>query len=111
MQLNAAQVHNPGKACSIIDYDFLGFATGRERERDGSQPVRPVGGCSLLIKRLAFGPVHEPLENYRTIPNSRQGARRNRKVVTYQIEFGELSLLGEVHLVRVSYADLASFYR
>jgi len=40
MQINAAQVHNPGKARRIIDYDFLGLATGRK----GDVTVRNQSG-------------------------------------------------------------------
>ncbi len=71
----------------------------------------PLGGRALLIKRLAFGAVHESLENDRTIPDSGESARRDRQVVANQVEFRELRLPGKIKLVRMRDADLASLDR
>ncbi len=87
MQLDAAQVDDPGQPGRIIDDDFFRGAARRERQRDGSQPGGPLGGRALLIKRLALGAIDEALENDRTIPDSGQRARRDGQVVADKIEF------------------------
>ncbi len=83
---------------------------GNERVTVRSHAGR-LGGCALLIERLAFGAVDEALENQRTIPDSGESARRDRQVVAHEIEFRELRLPGKVRLVRVGYTNLASLDR
>ena len=91
MQLDAAQVDDPGEPRRVIDDDLFRGAARRERQRYGSQPRRPLGGRALLIKRLAFGAVDETLENDRTIPDSGERARRDRQVVAHEVELRELA--------------------
>ncbi len=92
MQLDAAQVDDPGEPGRIIDHDLFRGAARRERQRYRSQPRRPLGGRALLIKGLAFGAVDEALEHHRTIPDSGQSARRDRQIIADDVELRELRL-------------------
>jgi hypothetical protein len=87
MQLDASEVDDPCEPRRVIDYDFFSLTARRERQRNGSQPLGTLFGRALLIKRFGFGAVDKALENKRTIPNSGKSARRDRQVVTHQIEF------------------------
>ena len=107
MQLDAAEVDDPGKPRRIIDHEFFRSPTRRERQRGGSQPRRTLGGRALLIKRLAFGAINESLENDRAILDPGESARRDGQVVADEIEFRELCLSGKIRLVRVCHADFA----
>src|SRR5438477_6571256 len=111
MQFDTTQVYDPGKPRRVIDDDLLRFAARRERQRNGSQPIRPLFGCAFPIKCLCFGAVDETLENQRTISDSSESARRNRQIVAYKIEFREPGLPGEIRLVGVGYRDFASLDR
>src|SRR5260370_28787110 len=108
MWLDAARVDDPGQARRIIDHDFLRSASRRECERNCSQPRRAPAGRALLIKRLTFGAVNEPLENQGTIPDSTQSARRDRQIIAEDVKFRQLRLARKIELVRVRHADLAS---
>src|SRR5580700_2574222 len=111
MQLDAAQVYNPGKPGRILHHELFGGSSGRKRQSDRLQPGRPFGGCAFLVKRLSFGAVYEALENQRTITDAGKGTRRYRQVIAYEIEFRELRLLRKIGLVRVRDADLAALDR
>ena len=100
MQLDAAQIDDPGEPRRIVDDHLFGGAARRERQRHRSQPRRPLGGRALLIKGLALGAVHEALEHDGTISDSGQSAGRDRKVVTHQVEFRDFGLLRKIQLVR-----------
>jgi hypothetical protein len=41
--------------------------------------------CALLIERLTFGAVDLPLEDKRTVPDSRECARRDRQIEANQV--------------------------
>src|SRR5206468_9272596 len=108
---NATEVHDPRESRRIIDYDFFGLAPRREEERNGSQPLGTIGWRPFLVKRLAFRSVYETLEDDWTVLNSRERAWRDRKVVAYEVKFGELGLFGEIRLVGVGHSDLAAVDR
>ena len=65
-------------------------------------------GRALLVKGLGFGAVDESLKNYRPVSDARKRPRRNRQIVTNEIKFRELGLLGEVRLVGMGDGDVAS---
>ena len=87
VQLDAAQVDDPGEPRRIVDDDLFGGAARGKRERHRSQPGGPLGGRALLIERLPFGAVNESLENDRPIANSGERARRDRQVVADRSSF------------------------
>ena len=111
MQLDAAEIDDPGEAGGIVDDHLLGGAPRRKGERDGAQPVRPLAGRALLVERLALGAVDEALQDDRAIADAGQRARRDREVVAHEVELGELHLAREIGLVRVRDADLATVDR
>jgi len=111
MQLDATQVDDPGESRRIVNHDFFRSASRRECQCDRSQPRRALAGRALLIKRLTFGAVNEPLENERTIANPGKSTRRDGQVVANDVEFREPSLPGKIGFVRVRHADLVSLDR
>src|SRR6185437_16392557 len=85
-------------------------AAGWKRKRDRAQPLGTLLRRTLLIKSRGLGPVHEALENNRTVPNSSQRTRRNRQVITDEIEFRN-ARLREIKLVGMGDADFTSINR
>src|SRR5687768_11679070 len=108
VQLDAAEVHDPGEARSIVDDDFLRRAPGRERQGDGPQPFRSIRRSPLLIERLAFGTVDESLEHDGTIPDPGERARSDGEVILDDLALGELYIPREVRLVGIADPDLAT---
>ena len=70
MQLDAAEVDDPRQSRGVIHDHFFGGAAGGKRERYGAQPRRPGVGRALLVKGLAFGAVHKPLQHDRPIADA-----------------------------------------
>ena len=58
-----------------------------------------------MVKSLSLGPVDETLENDRTIPDSGERTRSNRKIVADKIEFRD-SRLRKIYLVGMRYLDV-----
>ena len=56
VQFDAAEVDYPRESGRVIDDDLLRGSARRERQGDGSQPGRPLGRRSLLIKGLCPRP-------------------------------------------------------
>src|SRR6185437_3196073 len=110
MQFDATQIDDPSQASRVVDDDFFCGSSGRKRKRDRTQPTGPLLRRPLLIKSWGFGPVHKPLKNNRTVPNSGQRARRNRQIITDQVEFC-YARLREVSLVGMGNTDFTSINR
>ena len=81
MQLDAAEVHDPGEAGDIIDDDFFRGATRGKGQRDGSQPLGPVVRRALLVERLFLGAIHEALEHERAVAGAEIGRASCREKV------------------------------
>ena len=111
MQLDAAQIDDPGKSGRIIHHELFGGPSGRKRQSDRMQPSGPVGGCAFLVKGLSFSAVYEALENQRAITDAAQRTLRYRQVIAYEIKFRELRLFRKIWLVRVRNADLPALNR
>ena len=86
MQLDAAQVYDPGETGSVIHNQLFGGTAGRKCEGHGSQPGRAIRGRALLIEGLPFGTVHESLQNDGAVANAVEGSWRDRKVVADEVE-------------------------
>ena len=106
MQLNAAQVDNPGQTGSIVYNNLLRRSSRGEGQGDGSQPRGTVGGSALLIERLSFRAIYKALQYDRPVSNARQRARRDGQVILHDVQLGKLRLLREIEFVRVSHSDL-----
>jgi hypothetical protein len=87
VQLDATQVDDPDQSGRVIDYDLLGGAARRKSEGNRSQPLRPIRRCAFLVEGLAFGTIHEALENQRTVSDSAESTRRDGKKIANYIEF------------------------
>jgi hypothetical protein len=87
VEFDATQIDYPGEPSRVIHHDLFRRSARRERQRDGSQPRRPHVRRTLLVKRLPFSAVDEPLQNNWTIPDSGHRAWRNLQVIAHEIEF------------------------
>ncbi len=90
MQLDAAEVDDPGEPGGVVDHDLFRGAAGGKGQRHGAQPSGSIGGRALLVEGLALGAVDEALENDGPVADAGEGARRDRQVVADEIELGEL---------------------
>ena len=89
----------------VIDHDFFGSSAGRERQRDRTQPGRPLLWRALLIKRLRLGAVDETFQDNRSILNTRQRTRSDGEIVLNKFELGDFYLRRKVQLLRVRDLD------
>jgi hypothetical protein len=110
MKFDAAEIHDPGEAGRIIDYNLFRGPARRERERDRSQPRRALRRGALLIKGFSLSAVDEAFENNWTVVDSGERTRRNGKVVADEIEFGN-SCLREIELIGMRDADFTPVNR
>src|SRR5215813_1041622 len=93
MKFNATEVDDPRETGGVIHNKFIRGTARRKRQSDCRKPCRPHGRRPLLIKRFAFGTVDETFEHDRTILNSLQRARGDRKIVVNKVEFRKLDFL------------------
>ena len=92
VEVDAAEVDDPGEPGRIVDHDLVGRPAGREGQRGGPDPVGRVLRCPLLEERLARGAVDEPLQGHRPAAGPAQRAVRDGKVVVDQVELGVAGL-------------------
>ena len=78
MELDAAQIDDPGEPGRIVDYHLFRGSARRKSQRYRTQPRRPPARRTLLIKHFALCPVDETFQNQRTILDSGESARRDR---------------------------------
>ena len=90
VQLDAAQVHDPGEAGRVVHDQLVGGATRGERQRDGLEPVGPLVGRALLVEGLALGAVDEALQDDGAVADSDERALGDREVVADDVELAEL---------------------
>src|SRR5438445_7702162 len=57
IEVDAAEVDDPGELRGVTHHDLLGGAAGWKGERDGFNPVGARRGSALLEEGFAFGPV------------------------------------------------------
>src|SRR5258708_3544622 len=108
MQLDAAEIHDPGESGRVVDDDLLRGAAGGKGERDRLEPRGPLVGRALLIERLGFGAVDEALEHEWAVADARNGAVGDGQVVPNEGQLRELYVAREVRLAGIGDADLAS---
>ena len=106
VEVDAAEVDDPGEACRVVDDDLVGGTAGREGQRHRPQPLGPVLGRPLLEEGLARGAVDEALQRHRPPTGAGEGARGDREVVADEVELRRPDRLEE-DLARVRDHDLA----
>jgi hypothetical protein len=106
VEVDAAEVRDPGQPGGVVDHDLVGGPPGWERQRRDPQPLRSVVRRPLLEERLLRDPIDEALQGHRPAAGSAQGTVGHRQVVVDQVHLG-VSRVGEVDLVRVRDRDVA----
>ena len=100
VEVDAAEVADPGEARGVIDDDLVGGPAGREGQGRGPDELGQVLRRPLLEERLARGPIDEALEGHRPATGAAQGALGDRLVVGDEVQLG-VAGLGEIDLARV----------
>ena len=106
VEVDAAEVGDPGQPGRVVDDDLVGGPAGRERQRRGPDEVGHVLRRPLLEERLPGGAVDEPLERHRPAAGAAQRAVGDGQVVVDEVEL-RVAGLREVDLPRVRDRDLA----
>ena len=107
VEVDAAEVGDPGEAGRLVDDDLVGGAPGRERQRGGPDPVGRVVRRALLEERLLLGPVDEALERHRPAAHPDERPVGDGEEVADEVQL-RVAGLREVELVRVADRDLAA---
>ena len=106
VEVEAAEVRDPGQRRRIAQHDLLSGPAGRERERDRVDPLRSLVRGALLEEELARRAVDETLERHRPPASATQRALGDREVVAHEVHLG-VPGSGPVDLVGVGDLDLA----
>ena len=107
VEVDAAEVDDPGQGRGVVDHDLVGGPPGRERQLGGADPVGRVVGRALLEERLLRDAVDEALERHRPAADAGQRAVGDGEVVLDEVELG-VAGVWEVDLLRVRDRDLAT---
>ena len=106
VEVDAAEVGDPGQAGRVVDDDLVGGPAGREGQGRRPDELGHVLRRPLLEERLPGGAVDEPLERHRPPAGAAQRPVGDRQVVLDEVELG-VAGLREVDLARVRDRDLA----
>ena len=107
VEVDAAEVDDPGEGRGIGHDDLFGRIARRVVQCRGLDPVGTLLGSALLEERLLRDALHEPLQHHRPAVDAAQGAVGDGEVVVHDVELGEAGL-GEHDLVGVRDANLAA---
>ena len=105
VEVDAAEVDDPGKGGVVAHNDLVGCPTRREPQLDGVDPGWAGLRRALLEEELALGSVDEPLQRHRSTRHTAQRTVRDGDVVANQIGLGVAGVRKE-HLLRVADRDL-----
>jgi len=100
VEVDAAQVDDPGKGGVVVHDDLVGCPPRRETEFDGVDPRWPGLRRALLKEELALDPVDEPLQRHRPPRHAAQRPVGDGDVVANKIGLG-VTGAREEHLLRV----------
>ena len=107
VEVDAAEVVDPGQAGRVVDDDLVGGPPRREGQGRRPDELGDVLGCPLLEERLAGRAIDEALERHRPPAGAAQRPIRDRDVVLDEVELG-VARLREVDLARVRDRHLAA---
>ena len=111
VEVDAAEVGDPGEAGRIVDHDLVGGPAGGEaRARPSGCQSGRLSGARFWKKNSPAGAVRVALEGHRPAARAAQRALRDREVVADQVELrdGAAGGLREEDLVRVRDRHLAA---
>src|SRR5207244_7378387 len=86
MEIDAPEVDDPGQLRRVAQDDLARSPARGKLQLYDLDPERPRFGRALLEEELALRAVDVPLERHRPPARSAQRARRDREVVTDQID-------------------------
>ena len=107
VQLDAAEVGDPGEAGRVVEHREDGRVPARELHEDLVDVVRMVLRHALLVEELACDAVGEPLHVERPTPDVGESERRDVDVVRDEVELRQPALREE-HLLRAGHRNVAS---
>ena len=107
VEVDAAEVGDPGEVCGVIDDHEVGGAAAGEGDVGGLDAGGQVGGRALLEERLFGNAVDEALEDHRAVSDAAEGALGDGEVVADEVQLG-ITGGREVHLAGVGDRNLAA---
>ena len=105
VQVDAAEVDDPGQRRMVVDDDLVGRAPGGKRELDRADVLRDRLRRPLLEECLTIGAIDEALEGHRSVADADDGAIGDGEVVANEVELGDAGI-GEEELAGVGDGDL-----
>ncbi len=105
VQVDAAEIDDPGQRRVVVDHDLVGGAAGGKRELDGANVVGDRLRGPLLEECLTIGAIDEALEGHRAVADPDDGAIGDGEVVADEVELGDAGI-GEEQLAGVGDGDL-----
>ena len=106
VQVDAAEVDDPGERRRLVADREVGRAPGRELDVHGLEPVGMIGRNALLVEEPLLRAVRVALHLHRAALDVVQDVRRDVEVVLDEVELLQPALREE-DLVRVRDVDLA----
>ena len=105
IEVDAAEVDDPGQLRGVAHDDLLRGTAGRKRELHGLDPSGTRCRGAFLKEGLPLCPIDEPLEGHGAAANAAQRSFRDGHVIADQVEL-RVARLREEDLVRVADRDL-----
>ena len=100
VEIDAAEIDDPGQARGLVDDDLVGGPTRGERQGRHAHPLGPVLGRPLLEEEITRGPIDESFQGHRSAAHADQGTVSDRQVIADEVQL-RVPGLREVDLVRV----------
>ncbi len=95
VEVDAAEVHDPGERGAVRHDHLVGGAAGGERELDCPDELGNRGRRALLEERLPGRAVHEALERHGAVHHTAQGAIGDGEVILDKVSFRRADLTEE----------------
>ena len=86
VEVDAAEVDDPGEPGGLVHDDLVRGAAGREHQGCDAHPVGPVVRRALLEERLLLDAIDEALERHRATADADQRAVGDGDVVAHEVQ-------------------------